>query len=255
MEYRLAGALTRFRSGVYRLDLFPYGSINGLEFLEQHSQPFIVVTAFSYFLSDEPTRTHHIADLARRNRIPFQTHAKHEVLAIAREDLRALVAGAYFWNIICWDAGHAPLPSELAEQAALVARAGLWRPRTAALQVLGGAQLYLWSHDDAYFQFEARRPEAVRQVYADALANAVAKVAEGAPGQSVKIEPAPDTLIDHLWQTVPSFELRIAPRSGKPGRVRVRFGERRSPAETADFQAVGSVEYDLASGRWVHRYH
>jgi hypothetical protein len=214
-----------------------------------------VVTAFSHFLWDEPTRAHHIADLARRNRIPFHTHPKHEVLAIAREDLRALVAGTYFWNIICWDAARAPLPSKLAEQAALVARGGLWRPRTAALQLLDGAQLYLWSHDDAYFQFEARQPGAVRQVYVDALANAVAKAAEGTSGQSVRIEPAPDALIDHLWQTVPSFELRITPRSGKPGRVRVRFGERQSPAAAADFQPTGSVEYDLPTGRWVHRYH
>jgi hypothetical protein len=192
MEYRLAGALTTFRSGVYRLDLFPYGSIHGLEFLEQHGQPFVVVTAFSYFVWDQPTRAHHIADLARRNRISFQTHPKHEILALAREDLRALVAGTYFWNIICWDAARAPLPSKLAEQAALVARDGLWRrPSTAALQLLDGAQLYLWSHDGAYFQFEARRPQVVGQVFADALANIVAKVAESTPGRSVKIEPAP----------------------------------------------------------------
>jgi len=128
-------------------------------------------------------------------------------------------------------------------------------PRTAALQLLDGAQLYLWSHDDAYFQFEARRPQVVRRVLADALASAVAKVAEESSGQSISIEPAPDTLVDHLRQTVPSFELRITSRSGKRGRVRIRFGERRSPAETADFQAVGSVEYDLPTGRWVHRYH
>jgi hypothetical protein len=260
VEWTVTGGLTRFRSGVLRLDLFPYGADAALDLMRRRAQTFVVLAALGYLLWDGPARANRsIADLARVNGVPCHPHPKQDTVAVAREDLPALFAGTHHWNIVCWDAPRVPAPSKLAAQAAVAEGIGRWWHQTAALHMLEGAHVCLWSHDNACFSFEARQPEPVRLLFAGALADAVATAVERASGRSVDVAPAPDRLVEHIWDAAPAFELRIEPRPEKPYRVRVLFGQGRAwpapPPRVADpFVPIGHADYDLPTGRWVHRY-
>ena len=75
----------------------------------------------------------------------------------------------------------------------------------------------------------------------------------GLPFEQIRL-----ALVDHIWVTVPAFELRARLVREKPERVRLLFGERRrpppGPRDAAAFEPVGHADYDLPTRRWVHRY-
>jgi hypothetical protein len=256
----LTGAVTRFRSGVHRLQLFALSVVEILDVVLPYAQPTVLVFGVSYFVRDmRPRGEQSLADLADVLRIPCDASPDRDIIAIAREDLETILSGIFHWNFHCWDAPRVPLRSVMNRQAAVMENQSRWLHDTPALHLLDGARLFIYSHDDEYLTVESRQQSFVKEVFSRALQKMAARAMDRAAGTvSAKAAEVPTEVIDHLWATVPAFEFRAALPAPTDRRVSVAFGAHdigQWPLWQRDFQPRGHLLYDRPSGVWMIRYH
>ncbi len=157
----LTGYVVRFRSGVCRLYLFPQDVAGMLDAVLSHMQPVVIVWGVDYAVWD-PRKSRRAAGrslerLARAAGIEYFSHpARDDVIALARDDVPALLDGIFHWNFHCWDAPRRPHPSALTRQVTLVENTFRGRRNSAMLHRLEGPHVYIDSHDDDSLIFEAR---------------------------------------------------------------------------------------------------
>ena len=253
----LLGSLTRYRSGVCQIRLFPQSVWSIHDLVARHARPVLVISGVSFRTNGK--KNNRVADLdqlARSCGVAHRDYSDLDAIAIAREDLTTLLSAEFFhWNFTCWDTPREPLPSALGRQAA--GSWGVLGGGTPALHVLDGASLFVYCHDDDHLTVEGRGPGLARAVFARALEGLVADAAgatTGRPRHAFTIADVPDAITDYFCSTLPLFALKPIRTPGKPGRVRLAFGAEVPQWRGGEFQSVGHIDYDLHSERWMHRY-
>jgi hypothetical protein len=272
---RLSGAVVRDRAGGYRTDLFPVAVGAVADVLVRYAGPAVVLAGVDYVALSGGRAGRGLPHLAEAAGVaPLAVYPEHGAIALAREDLAALLGGLVHWNLHGWDAAQPPRPADVGPQAAAAlhlhrrpGRGGGGRGPARVLPHLPGARWFVDSHDDTSLTVESGGPAGeslAHAVVARALRGLLVALVGPAPWRppgaaTVGVSEPPAGAVAHLLAEAPVFELRATDAPGKPGRVRVAFGEGgRGPDRLLGprvFVPRGHLDYDPPTAAWRLRYH
>lgn len=249
--------LHRYRSGVCGIHLFQQPLEAMIDVIIEAARPFLVIAGVEFQIWDASGKANrNVAGLAHARRIAVRcADASGDTVVIAREDLPEFLAGVLHWNFHCWDAEHPPLPGQLTRQAEGLLRAKQNKLDYPLIHLLGGARLFVDSHDDTSLTIQGNGRSLARTVLVRALESLVMSVYEDFPSvrkADIEIAEVPVEVIDYFWASLPSFTIVADGVPAKPGRVRLRFGA--VGDANHGVEPNGYLDYDTRTGRWRHRY-
>jgi hypothetical protein len=222
------------------------------------ARSFITIFGVSFIAVDKSRKAlRSLEQLADTSNIACSASSDFDIISIGADDLASLLEGLIHWNFHCWDCPRAPSSRDLARQAELLTSVFRKHMDTPVLNLLSGARFFLDSHDDDMLTVETRDHDFVRALLSRALELLMADMIVGATGLSrhrIDVPPAPTAVLDFILARCPSFG--VCPvGTKKTSRLRLAFGVADWSFPWGACQAVGHVDYDLHTDRWIHLYH